>query len=111
MKFLAISKMKDAALALPPAMGIQLIESATAAINQLKKEGKVLEVYYVPGWSRTVIVQESKTAEEALKIMVSSPIYSFMDTEIYPLADGIESMKMLVDTFKAAQKMMPGVPK
>lgn len=111
MKFLGISTLKDAVLMLPPAVMRQLIEGTLAAIAQQKKEGKMLEFYFSPGWSRAVAIIEAKTAEEMFKSINTMPIASYLDMECYPLTDGIEALKANVEMIKAAEKMMAGAPK
>jgi hypothetical protein len=111
MKFLGISKLKDAALALPPAVIRQLMEGTLAVISQQKKEGKILEYYFAPAWDRAIVITEAKTAEEMLKNISAMPIASYLNMEAYPLADGIEAGKALIETLKAAEKMMPGAPR
>lgn len=111
MKFLGISTLKDAALMLPPAAIIQLMEGTMAVISQQKKEGKIKEFFYSPGWNRSIALVENNSAEEMLKNINSMPIASYLDMEVYPLADGIQAMKDFVEAAKAAQKMMAGAPR
>ena len=39
------------------------------------------------------------------------PISAYMGYEIYPLADYNESMKILIERLKQAEKMMPNAPR
>ncbi|MGD0794531.1 MAG: hypothetical protein ABR958_02905 [Dehalococcoidales bacterium] len=110
MKFLSISKPKDTLTMLPPAVTRQLMEISVAAIKQQKKEGKILEYYYSPA-ACSVVILDYKNAEEWVKDQNSIPILAYYDSEIYPLADFDESMKSFLETIKAAEKMMPGMPK
>jgi hypothetical protein len=110
MKFMSVTRPKDTVSMLPPAVTRQLLEASMAAINQLKKAGKILEFYYSPVGCSVVILNYNN-AEEWIKEQLMLPILTYYDQEIYPLADGNESMKAFVEALKAAEKMMPGAPK
>jgi muconolactone delta-isomerase len=111
MKFLGISKAKDILFMLPPAVISQLMEGTAAVIEQEKKEGKILEFYIAAGWGRAIVITEAKTAEEVMKNILTLPIASFLDVEVYPLADGAQGFKMMIDAAKAAAAKMPAAPK
>jgi muconolactone delta-isomerase len=111
MKFLGISKAKDVLFMLPPAVVSQLMDGTAAVISQEKKEGKILEFYIAAGWGRAIVITEAKTAEEVMKNILALPIASFLDIEVYPLADGIEGFKLMTDAAKAMAAKMPGAPK
>jgi muconolactone delta-isomerase len=111
MKFMTIGKAKDTFTTLPPTLLRQLMEATLAYMNQHKKEGKIQEYYYVPGWGHSIIISELKSAEEMMNNLSGVPLSSFMDYEIYPLADFNESIKVIIERLKAAEKMMAGAPK
>jgi muconolactone delta-isomerase len=111
MKFLMISKPREAIFTLPPALLRQLTEASLAAANKQKKEGKILEIYWIPGSTCGVAIGECKTGEEMVKNFGEMPINAFYSYEVYPLADFNESMKMLIERLKEAEKMMPAPPK
>jgi muconolactone delta-isomerase len=108
MKFLIITKVKDTAASLPPAMARQLLEATMAYMNQHKKEGKILEFYHIPGWGRFVVIGENKSAEEIAQNIIGMPTAVITDFEVYPLADFNESIKMYIETFKMAETLFPG---
>jgi hypothetical protein len=110
MKFLVISKAKDTLTMVPPAVTRQLLEASMAAINQFKKAGKILDYYYSPVGC-VVVILNYNNADEWVKDQVAMPILTYYDNEIYPLADGNESVKAFIETLKAAEKMMPGAPR
>jgi muconolactone delta-isomerase len=110
-KFLGIGKQKDAAAMLPPAVIRQLLEASIANMKQQKKDGKILEFYFVPGWFKTVIIMENQSAEGIFKEISGAPITNYMDIEIYPLADGFGTADAMIETLRQAEKMMPGAPK
>jgi muconolactone delta-isomerase len=111
MKFLTIGKVKDIASTVPPSVMRPLMEATLDLMNQNKKAGKILEMYYIAGWNRSIVIGEQKSAEELVQAMSTLPVGGFMDFETYPLADFDESMKATIESMKAAEKMMPGPPK
>ena len=111
MKFLTISRTKDTFSTLPPAMLRQLMEATAAYMDQGKKEGKILEYYFIPGWNRSVVISESDSAEEIVQRISGLPVGAFLDFEVYPLADPNEAMKAFIESLKAAEKMFPGPPR
>jgi hypothetical protein len=106
MKFLGLLKPKEILLALPPAVGRQLLEASIAGMNRLKKEGKFLEGYYSPAGLGAVILNYNNT-DEWLKDQNSVPILNYYYQELYPLADMDEALKNNLEALKAAEKMMP----
>jgi muconolactone delta-isomerase len=110
-KTLSIGTPKDVLFTLPPAVARQLFEATIALSNQQKKAGKILELYFIPGWNRVVAIRESKSAEELNQNIDELPLSSFMNYEVYPLADYNESAKTILEGLKAAEKMMPGPTK
>ena len=111
MKFLTIGKFKDVGLTIPPALTRQLLEASVSIANQQKKEGKILEFYWIPGAATYVTIGECKTAEEMVKDFNAVPISAYMGYEIYPLADYNESMKIIIERLKQTEKMMPNAPR
>jgi muconolactone delta-isomerase len=111
MKFLVIGKPREALFTLPLALGRQLTEASLTAINKQKKEGKLLEIYWIPGATTGVSLYECKTAEEMVKNLNEIPISMFYGFESYPLADFNESMKIIIERTKEMEKMMLGAPK
>jgi muconolactone delta-isomerase len=111
MKFLAIASMRDTATTLPPALTRQLLEATMVEMNQQKKAGKILDMYLIPGWNRVVVISEAKSAEEEYQNINRTPIISFYNIELYPLADINEATKVAIESLKAAEKMMPVPPK
>jgi len=110
MKFLLINKMKDAALALPPAVSRQLMEATVAWVKQKMQAGVCLESYTIAGGHGSMAIVEYKSGEELARDFIQMPVGSFMDFEVYPLADFDESMNAYIEALKAAEKMMPGPP-
>ena len=112
MKFLTIGSMQQTpSTMIPPAVVRQLVEATIAVTNQQMKAGKILEAYWIPGWRRVVAISEVKTAEEAIQLFSEVPVNQFMNYEVYPLADYNGSMKIMLESLKAMEKMMPTAPK
>jgi len=107
MKFLTISSLKDTISTLPPAISRQLMEASVAWVNEQKKAGTILEIYTLPGWRRTVVICEHESAEHVVQTIVGMPLATFMDFEVYPLADFGESMKASIESAKRAEKLFP----
>jgi hypothetical protein len=110
MKYLAIAKAKDILYSLPPGVIRQLVEQTMAAMEQQKKEGKILEYYYSPAGCSVVIV-DYVNAEQWVQDQAAIPILSYYDQEIYPLSDANQAMKTMVQSLKAAENMMAGASK
>jgi hypothetical protein len=80
------------------------------AIEQQKKQGKVLEYYYSPA-GYNIVILDYKDAEEWAKDQLSVPVLAYVDTQVYPLSDGSTTLKGMIEAVKAAEQMIPGVPK
>jgi muconolactone delta-isomerase len=111
MKFLIISKIKDAATMLPPSVMRPLMEATLNAVNQEMKPGGILEAYFMAGSGRAMVITEAKSAEEIVQRISALPMGGFMDFETYALANFNESMKADIEALKAAEKMFPAPPK
>jgi len=111
MKFLVIGKPREALFTLPLALLRQLVETSVTAMNKQKKEGKLLEMCWIPGAATTVSLYECKTAEEMVKNFIEIPITLYYSSESYPLADFNEAMKIAMETAKQMEKIMPAPPK
>ncbi len=110
MKLLCISKVKDSLLTMPPAAMRQILEMSAAAMEQQKKQGKILEYYYSPAGYQVVIL-DYKDADEWAKDQLSIPVLTYVDNEIYPLTDGFTMLKGMIEAIKMSEKMMPGAPR
>jgi len=111
MKFLTIASLKDTASTVPPSVMRPLMEATLDLMNQRKKAGEVLEMYFMAGSGRSMAITEGKSAEEIVQRISELPIGGFMDFETYPLADFNESMKAYIEAYKAAEKKFPGPPR
>lgn len=111
MKFLTISRTKDTMSTVPPSVMRRLMEATITYMNEGKKRGEFLEYYFIPGWNRSVVISENRNAEELVGKISGLPVGSFLDFEVYPLADPNESMKTFIESLKMAEKMFPSPPK
>ena len=111
MKFLIMCTVKDTMSTLPPAINRQLLEASAAWVNEQKKAGKVLEIYEIPGWARTIVIAEHPSAEDVAQTLAGVPMGGFLNFEVYPLADFNESMKANIEAAKAAEQLFPCAPK
>jgi len=107
LKFLIITSVKDTMSTLPPAVARQLFEATVAWMNEQKQAGKVLEIYSIPGWRRSIGISEGDSAEEIARLIAGVPIGGFLDFEVYPLADFNEVMKANIEAFKRAEQRFP----
>jgi len=92
---------------LPPAINRQLLEASVAWVNEQKKAGKLLEIYSIPGWWRTVGISEHPSAEEVAQTLAGAPMGGFLNFEVYPLSDFNQSIKANIEAYKAAEQMFP----
>jgi hypothetical protein len=111
LKILTISKLKDIALTLPPNVFIPLMEVSVAVLEQQKKEGKILDSYYLPGSDRIMVMLNYDSAEKWAKDAGMIPILRYCDFTADPLVDLIPYMKDLVNGAKMAAAKMPIPPK
>lgn len=109
MKFLVIGKIKDIFFTLPPTTRKQLMEASVARTIQNKKEGKLLDIYNIPGGGRSAMILKLETAEEMSKYFQESPFASYMDYEIYPLADF--NLKPTIEGLKETDRKKPSTTK
>ena len=107
MKFLIMCTVKDTFSMVPSAISRQLFEASVAWINQLKKAGKVLEIYSTSGWGRIVAICEHPSAEDVAQTLATAPMGGFLNFEVYPLADFNQSMKAIIEAYKVAEQMFP----
>jgi len=102
-----MTSIKDTFSMLPPAINRQLLEASGAWVNEQKKAGKLLEIYSIPGWWRTVGISEHPSAEEVAQTLAGAPMGGFLNFEVYPLSDFNQSIKANIEAYKAAEQMFP----
>jgi len=85
---------------LPPQVLLQLSEASLAGMLQLREERKILEYYHSPA-GRSVVVLEYESADEWVKEQGIIPILNYLEAEVYPLANGFEALKGMIESMKA----------
>ncbi len=112
MKFLTIAKLKDAASMLPPATFVSIFEASLAAWEQQKKEGKIVEAYYLPETRRLMVILNYDNADQWAKDQTKLPILNYVEVETAgALSNYDEFLKATLEAAKAAAKMMAGATK
>jgi len=111
MKFVSICSVKDTLSTLPPAAVRKILEATTAWVNQKKQAGKLLEIYGIAGWRRSLVIYEAESAEEIVQTVTENPLGAFLDHEVYALADFNEVMKLNIESVKRAEQLFPGTSK
>jgi muconolactone delta-isomerase len=87
-KFLVISEGKDILYAMPADERRKIEDATTNLLKQDVKAGAVLEFYNIPGWNRTVAIEQYESVEELYKHFEEHPIYPYTKFEVYPLRKG-----------------------
>lgn len=110
MKFLTISTMRDTISMVPPAISRQIMEASLAQLDELKKAGKILEIYAIPGGGGAAIC-EHPSVEDLAQTLEAIPMTGFMNMQVYPLADFGEVMKASLESVKRAEQLFPSAQK
>ena len=100
MKFLVLTEVRE--MPPDPAQSMELARQQIETLLELKKKGKVLEGYTKAGLKGGVIIFDVESAAELNGLMLSLPLYTFLDTEVYPLLDNEESLAQMK---KASERM------
>jgi muconolactone delta-isomerase len=85
MKFLVISEGKDVLYAMPAEERRKIQETTTNLLKQDVKAGAILEFYNIPGWNRTVAIEQYESVEELYEHFEGVPVYPYTRFEVYPL--------------------------
>jgi muconolactone delta-isomerase len=102
-KILSIGKPKDAFSSLPPGTIKRLFEASMAAMQQQQKEGRLLEFYASPvGTGRSIVILDYKNGEDWEKDIMAIPVLNYYEQEVYPLADGFEACKAMLEALAAS---------
>ena len=60
-------------------------EHLTEGFSSSRVAGEILEFYNIPGWNRTVSIEQYESVEELYKHFEGEPLYPYTKFEIYPL--------------------------
>jgi len=74
-----------------------------------KSAGIISEIYMMLGWNRIVTICNHESTEDLVRVLSTLPLSSFLDREVYPLADINESMNALIEGAKNAEKLFPEI--
>ena len=86
MKFMVITRIKDAFYALPPEKRKELGDAGAQFVEKWTKEGKLKEMYYLGDMKGTMAIVDLKSAEDLAR-STESPLFPFVDREITPLVE------------------------
>jgi len=100
LKFLVLTEVRE--MPPDPARSMELAKQHVQTLLELKKKGKVLEGFTKAGSKGGVILLDVESAAELNSLMLRLPLYTFLDTEVYPLLDNEESFAQM----KKAAEMM-----
>ena len=87
-KFLVISESKDILYSMPADERKKIEDETTNLLKQDVKAGAILEFYNIPGWNRTVAIEQYRNIEELYKHFNGYPGYPYIRFEVYPLVEG-----------------------
>ena len=68
--------------------------------TQQHKEGKILELYVSP-LNYSVVILNYDSADEWVKDQRNIPGINYYEWEAYPLADGFESLRGMIESLKS----------
>jgi muconolactone delta-isomerase len=97
MKFLIISRTKEVFLTLPPERQTELLTAALSWIEKYRKSGKCKEIYWIPGWNRSVVIWEAESGEDASRTTAENPMNPYNDMEAYALSDWDAYIKAMME--------------
>jgi len=93
MKFLVISRNKDAYYMLPPERRMEIMQEVVAFIDKYRKAGKCKEIYETADLKGGVSIWEVASSEESARLMLENPMLAFQDIDIQPLVEYDVAMK------------------
>jgi muconolactone delta-isomerase len=100
MKYLVTSKVKDVFYMLPDEQRMVIMGATMSYMERLRKERKISEVHVMPGWNRTMFILEVENQEEASRLSLESPMYSYVDVEAYGLTEWDTWKKQLETAYR-----------
>jgi len=100
MKMVAISRMKDSFMMLPPERQAVIMEATFAWVDKYRRAGKLKRMYHAPGWDhRTMTILDVDSPEEANRIALENPSYNYMEMESHNLMEWDSFLKMYRETY------------
>ena len=101
MKFLVINTIKKPVPSLPQTTLKKMWDDTMKDVEQWRKAGTILAMYYIPGYDKVVTIEEHNSAETLLQHLSGHQMRDFFSWEVYPLVDNFdETRKVLVKIIK-----------
>jgi muconolactone delta-isomerase len=94
MKILSIGKPKESLLSIPQETRMKMVKESIEPTKQLKDKGKVLAQYYSPTSQYVFVILDYDDAGEWMKDLMSNPIMTYYDQEVYPIVDLFDALKI-----------------
>jgi hypothetical protein len=96
MKFLVISKRKEAYMMLPIEKQLEIMQGTVAFIQKSRNAGKCKAIYFLGDLQGSVSIWEADSDEESIRIIIENPITRFSDLDIRPLIDWDLGVRVLI---------------
>jgi hypothetical protein len=96
MKFVVISRRKDAYMMLPIEKQIEIMRSMVAFIEKYRNAGNCKQIYFLGDLQGSVSIWEAESDEESIQIMIENPIARYSDMDIRPLIEWDLGVKVLI---------------
>jgi hypothetical protein len=96
MKFMVISRRKDAYMMLPIEKQIEIMQGTITFIEKYRDSGACKDIYFLGDLQGSVSIWEAETDEECIRIMVENPIARFSNMDIRPLIDWDLGVKVII---------------
>ena len=104
MKYLVITRRKDALLMLPQEQRIAIWEGMVACIEKYQKAGKCKEIYMYSDMARSVSIWESDSEEEVIKFTLDNPMAPFLDMDVQCVLGWDMTVKAQREAFQKQSK-------
>jgi hypothetical protein len=100
MKFLIITRMKDAFCMVPLEKQAQIMEGVVTFVDKYRKAGVCKEIFNVSSVHGTASVWDVESAEKGSALFLEDPAYGFEDIEMYAVSDFDVQMKNQMEMYK-----------
>lgn len=104
MKYLVLTRRKDALLMVPQEQRVAIWEGSVAFIKKYQKAGKCKEIYMDSDMQGTASIWETDSEEDVTKFILENPMAPFMSMEIRPIIGWDISVKAQRAYFKKQAK-------
>jgi hypothetical protein len=105
MKFLLLTRQKDAMLMLPPEKRMEIFRGMSAFMEKYINSGKCEHAYFDGDMKGASMVWEVASSEEGARLTTENPMSPFIDIEFRPIVDWKTGLKVQMEFMqKMAQK-------